>query len=644
MGKNRKGRKQQPSVVSANNGKKIRDKPSRASMRSSTSTATTTNAAAAIISHYCEYVPLVLATFFAYSPTFKAKEGVWDDEIVFESAQVTNPSTMAGLRDIWFDPLAGREIHYWPMTYTSFWLEFVIHGLHPGLCHLTNVALHFANACIVRRILDNIGLGRQVSWLAASIFALHPINVESTAWIIERKDTLSGIFYLSALVTHPNMSAVARSDGSASNGAFIWLSLLLYVLGMLSKTSIVTLPAVLLLIPWALRGRITLSEAKRAAPFFFVGLLMAAYDVSLAKKQEPIHFNLTLMERILIASRCVVFYLTKLAYPGVLMVIYPRWDVNEDTIVWASCYALVIALLFGLFFLRERLGRAPLAALLFFGGTLFPVLGLIDYGFMTYAFVAERFQYLAGLGPITIVSASVGRYVTKHCGSTRRVSANAAMFALLAYLASRTYKQSSIYQNQEVFWTHIIDANPIAKSAHLNLANEFLRQELWAKTEPLYATALEQNPNEPKALVNIAIALEKLGKYEEASKHLEQCLRLQPSNVKALNGLGNVMSSLGRHEDAATYFKRVIALNPKNTVAWNNMGNENARLGRFEDAVDAYKGALHINPRYTKCRLGLAYVLGVLGRKDEAIEEYHNILSYEPSNVAAKERLAKLQS
>ena len=172
---------------------------------------------------------LVISIFACYSPTFYAKEGVWDDELVFNAdepnnpaAQITNPSAISGIYNIWFNVSEMREIHYWPCTYSSFLVEFWLHGLKASHCHVTNVALHIANACLVRRILAHLNVNAWAAWLASFIFALHPMNVESTAWIIERKDTLSGLFYLSSLVTNPNM----RMPQVEKDSNF-WLSLMM---------------------------------------------------------------------------------------------------------------------------------------------------------------------------------------------------------------------------------------------------------------------------------------------------------------------------------------------------------------------------------------------------------------------------------
>ena len=587
---------------------------------------------------------LVISIFACYSPTFYAKEGVWDDELVFNmddpqnpAAQISNPSAVSGLKSLWFDASNMREIHYWPLTYTSFLFEFWLHGLQPSLCHVTNVILHIANACLVRRILAHLTVDSWAAWVASFIFALHPMNVESTAWIIERKDTLSGLFYLSSLIMNPNMR-----DSHLETRSSFWLSLLLFILAMLSKTSTVSLPAVILLIPWALRGQIKSMEVKRAAPFFIVGLSMAAYDVSVARKGEPVDFGFTLTQRVLIiASRCVVFYLSKLFHPAPLLVIYPRWNVEEEIKVGVLCFIGVVALLLALFALRSRMGRIPIASLLYFGGTLFPVLGFLDYGFMEYSFVAERFQYLACLGPITCFSVGLGKLGGRFCGKdkTNWLSLNALVLGLLATLATQTYTHAQIYQSQESFWTYVVSANPLARSAKLNLANEMNRQERWNEAVPLYEQALEMNPDEPKAMVNIAIGLEKLKRYDEAVGHLEKLLSFQPNHLKALNGLGNILSGQGRHDKAETYFRTVRSLDPSNTIAGLNLGNELARQNKLEEAVDVYKSTLQTKPGYIKCRLSLAAVLGMLKREDESRAQYRQVLAYDPDNLLAKSKL-----
>lgn len=478
------------------------------------------------------------------------------------------------------------------------------------------------------------------------------MNVESVAWIIERKDVLSGLFYLLALFMHPNANTQLDLPSPRTNGRALLLSLLFYTLAMLSKTIVITLPAVLLLIPWAIRGTISVTEALRATPFIVLGLLLGAHDAMSARAGEPVDFQHTLLQKLFIASRAVCFYLSQLLWPSDQQIIYQRWNVQEDGAIWVSCFLFIATLLVTLFFSRNTIGRAPLASLLFFGGTLFPVLGLIDFGFMSFSFVADRFQYLASIGPIVCFSAMViGMTDTSrlddHTGTAATTTKRWLIpSVLVAILASRTFRHVSVYQNNEAFWSYIVSANPTARSAHLNHGNEMRRQKEWLKAEPCFQRALQQDPHDLKALTNYAATLTTLSRPEEAIPLLERALEVNPTRVSSLNGLGNAYSGMGQREDAIKYFKKVIDLDPNSESgikARANTGNELARLGRYEEAVPYYEGAIAVKPTYTNARKSLAVVLRQLGRNVEAAEQYRQVLEYDPTSSSAREELDMLE-
>ena len=315
----------------------------------------------------------------------------WDDHIWSQSRAVREWS---GLSTIWSWPTRIEgEVHYWPLTYTTFWLEHKIWGLAPAGYHIVNVLLHLLNSLLVWRLL--LRLAVPGAWVAAAVFAAHPLHVESVAWIIERKDVLSGLFYLTAVLVWLRFLEQPRP----------WrygLALLLFAAGLLSKSIVVTLPAALLILQWWKDGRIAVRDLRRLAPFFLVALLITAVDLSSFGSRHGI-LDYSLPERMLVASRALWFYAGKLVWPADLAVIYPRWDISLGD-PWAWLYlAGATALAATLWFMRHRIGRGPLAGALFFAVTLSPVLGFVNYGYMQYSFVADRFQYLAGIGVIAVL-------------------------------------------------------------------------------------------------------------------------------------------------------------------------------------------------------------------------------------------------
>ena len=257
--------------------------------------------------------------------------------------------------------------------------------------------LHLANTLLLWHLLRRLAVPG--AWVVAAVFAVHPLHVESVAWVFERKDVLSGLFYLAAALAW--MRFVEQSRRGWYAGA-----LALYSAGLLSKSIVVTLPVALLIWHWWKQGRVTSTDLLRLVPFFVVGLVITVGDLSFSRSVSPVSFDYSLTERTLIAARVLWFYAGNLLWPSGLAVIYPRWDIRvADPLAWGYLIAAV-ALALALWHFRQRIGRGPLAGALFFAVTLSPVLGFVDYVYMKYAFVADRFQYLAGIGILTVVIGS----------------------------------------------------------------------------------------------------------------------------------------------------------------------------------------------------------------------------------------------
>ena len=289
------------------------------------------------------------------------------------------------------------------MVHSVFWVEHKLWGDATLGYHLVNILLHAFSALLLLKILRQLEISG--AWLAAAIFALHPVQVESVAWISELKNTLSGVFYLGSALIYLNFDQTRRLK-------FYVAALVLFGLGLLSKTVIATLPAALLVVFWWQRGKLSWKQDVRPLlPFFLAGVVMGLFTAWVERKfigAEGKVFDLTLLERMLIAGRVVWFYLGKLFWPAGLVFIYPRWEVS-GTVWWQYLFpAATLLLLAGLWAWRRR-NRGPLAALLFFVGTLFPALGFLNVYPFRYSFVADHYQYLAGLGVITVVSAGAAQ-------------------------------------------------------------------------------------------------------------------------------------------------------------------------------------------------------------------------------------------
>ena len=470
-----------------------------------------------------------LLTGVCYLPAMLWGGLIWDDFIWYRSPAVQEWS---GLGTIWsWPPRIVREAHYWPLTYTSFWLEHKIWGLAPAGYHVANVLLHLLNSLLVWRLL--LRLAVPGAWVVAAVFAVHPTHVESVAWIIERKDVLSGLFYLAALLVWLRFLEQPRP----------WrygLSLLLFAAGLLSKSIVVTLPAALLIVQWWKDGRVAVRDLQRVAPFFLVALLLMAIDLfSYGSRHGSLDYSLP--ERMLIASRALWFYAAKVAWPTDLAVIYPRWEISLGD-PWAWLYlAGAAALAATLWLMRHRIGRGPLAGALFFAVTLSPVLGFVNYGYMEYSLVADRFQYLAGVGVMAVVIGAAVQGAGRLSGGLKMGTIGLLM-VLLALLGTTTWRQAGIYRDNLSFFSHIVSLNPEAQYAHRILSRELTEAGRLEESLAAARIAAEQHPDEALSYSMIGELLVNLRRLDEAEENFRRALEIDPSGKNELR----ILSVLGR--------------------------------------------------------------------------------------------------
>ena len=609
------------------------------------------------------FAGLVLLTLAVYYPVWHGGM-LWDDDAHMTRADLRS---IGGLWRIWFD--VGATQQYYPAVHSAFWLFSQLWGENTLGYHLVTIVLHASSAFLVALILRRLAIPGGV--LAALIFAVHPVHVESVAWITELKNTLSGVCYLAAALLY------LRYDESRDRR---WYAAAagLFVFALLSKTVTATLPAALLVIFWWKRGRIGWREdVIPLLPFFAVGIaggLLTAWVERAQIGAEGPAFQFTFIERCLIAGRAFWFYLGKLVWPANLIFIYPRWQVSQQ-VAWQYAYPLALAvLLAGLWWYRTR-SRAPLAAGLFFIGTLFPALGFFNVYPFIYSFVADHFQYLASLGIIVLVSAAVAML-----SAPWRTAASAAVVVALAFLATNQTRQ---YVDAETLYRTTLAANPECWMAYLNLGK--LRQEqaraqgddprLLDEAATLYRQALRiepsisqghnnlgaillslgrldeaqtefqealrRRPGDPEVLYNLGLALEKLGRPEEALAAITAALAARPHQRGAHAALANALQSLGRIDEAIAEYNEALRLEPRDAETHNNLGSALGKRGRMDEATAQYLAALEINPRSARASTNLGLALLRMGRVDEALKRLSDAVSFDPSFMAAHYSLAE---
>ncbi len=539
---------------------------------------------------------LIAMTLAAYAPALRAGY-VWDDnDYVTENPLLSEPD---GLARIWFSMDAPSQ--YVPMVYTVLRIEYAAWGLDPFGYHLANVLLHIANALLLWRLLFRLNV--PAAWAAAAVFALHPVHVESVAWISELKNVLSLFFSLGSLIAWLRFT---EADPSRGRGSY-FLALGCYILALFSKATASTLPAVMLLLVW-LRGE-TLHRRRfvQVLPFLALGVglgLEIVYWERFHIGTQGERFSLELAESVLLASRACWFYLQKLAWPTQLSFSYPRFEIDtSDPLLygWLVAGALLLCVLW---LARQRIGRAPIAAALFFIVSLSPLLGFIPLYTFWYTYVADHYQYVASIGPIALCVGGVAYGLERWQIDPRIQTALAAI--VLAMLGSLVHEQAGIYENRETLWRDTIAKNPNSWMAHVNLGRHLIAEERWQDAAAAYEGALRIRPETYRAHLGRATAMRALGRDEEMVRDYESALAIEPD----LPGVHSYLAKLAwRRADteAALHHSRLMVLvAPESPHSHLLLGRGLEKIGRSAQARAEYKRALAIDPDMQEAQRGLA--------------------------------------
>ena len=578
---------------------------------------------------------LVGGTFLAYLPVWHAGL-IWDDR----SFVIDNPliHSADGLSRFWFST---QPVDYYPVTSTMLWLEWRLWGANPLGYHLVNVLLHALNAALLWRLLQSLRL--PASWLAAAVFAVHPVNVESVAWIAERKNVLAMVFFLLSLLGYSRVEPAPVANGAAPEKPDVrrrWygLSLAAFLLALLSKTVVAPIPLLLLGLAWWRRGRLERKDAWRTLPFFVaavvVGLISFWFQSHRAIGSDIVRTD-SFWARLAGAGWAVWFYLYKAVVPVGLCTIYPRWQIDGGQ-WWSYVPGLLVVAVFATCWrYRRGWGNGPLLALGYFVVMLLPVLGFLDIGFMAISLVADHWQYFAIIGPISLTAAAIAR--TQH-----RVPVIALCGTLLLALGTLTWRQSAIYADPATFWRAAITANPLAWLAHNNLGSALFEQGQTDEAISHFQRALEIEPGFAKAHYNLAGILRDRGQVDEAAVHFQRALEIQPEYSMAHYNLGEIFRQKGRLDEAIVHFRRAVQIRPEYADAHNGLGVTLLRKGQKDEAIVHLQQALEIRPDRAEDHNNLAGVLWQQGRVQDAIMHYQKALALRPYYALAHHNLGKL--
>ena len=560
---------------------------------------------------------------------------IWDDD-----AHVTKPElrSAAGLGQIWSNPRATQQ--YYPLLHSAFWVEHRLWGDAALGYHLASVLEHSAAALLLVLVLRRLrvpGAG-----LAGLVFAVHPVCVESVAWISEQKNTLSLVFYLLAALAYLGFDGARGRPGA---GRLYFLASALFAMALLTKTVTATLPAALLVVLWWQRGRVDWRrDVRPLVPWFALAAASGAFTAWVERTligAQGAAFDLSPAERCLLAGRVVWFYLGKLLWPVHLVFIYPHWDAKSDAAGWAGYLAAAVLVTVALWLLRGRM-RGPLAAWLLFTGSLFPVLGFFNVYPFLFSYVADHFQYLASLGIFAAAAAGAARLAGRAPGPVRAAGPVLAA-AIVAALCVLSNLQSRMYADEPTLYRATIERNPACWMAHNNLGLWHEGRGDLAGAVAEYEEAIRLKEDFASVHNNLGGILRRIpGRSDEALAHLQEAIRLQPDFPEAHSNLGVWYEDHGDLPKAAAQFEEALRENPRYATAHNDLGSVLAMTpSRLGEAAAQFQEAVRLEPDYAEAHanLGSAW-MGAPGRLGDAVAEYEEAVRLRPGSAEAHNSLA----
>lgn len=580
---------------------------------------------------------LVVATFLIYAP-WQPREFIgWDDTSYIRD----NPHVTAvdGFQRIW---TTLEDDQYYPLTFASYWLEYRLWGAWPTGYYLTNVLLHCAASVLVFRLARRLlilGTGGSEAHLSvatdlaaafvAALFALHPTNVASVAWLAQRKNTLSGVLALASVLAYLAYLRDARRYR-------YFTALGLFAAALLAKTAVMTIPASLLLADALFFHRPLRRAIQAAAPFFALAIGLAA--VTFIREHAGSTYAEPLPMRPIAAAEAFWFYLFKIIWPNPLVAVYPKWNVAASPLGLLSL-AGVLAFLGGAWLWRNRFGNPAVWGMLHFAITLAPILGLVSFGLLEQAQVADHYLYLAAPG-VFIAIAVLALGICSNKQSRLVLAVGAAGILLL--LGRLTTLNIALWRTGPALFDHVLKFNPDSAIAHQVLAWNAVQTGQLGPAETHYVHALKSRPQDASLRSDYGMVLLNLGRTDEAIDQLRQSLSLTPNNANAQFNLGAAYGTLGRYSEAAAAFHEGARLDPQNARGHLNLAIALNALNRPSAAEPEFAAARRLAPTDALVCAEFASALAGWNRMPEARElaQAGLLLAEKSGQVELQSRLA----
>ncbi|HUB67273.1 MAG TPA: tetratricopeptide repeat protein [Candidatus Methylacidiphilales bacterium] len=577
---------------------------------------------------------LVLGVILAYAPVWPAGF-IWDDEgFVTGNPCITGP---LGLKEIWTTSAAD----ICPLSLTTIWLEYALWGLAPLPYHLVNVFQHAACTVLLWLVLKSLRIPG--AWLGAALWALHPVQAESVAWITEIKNTQSTLFFLLSILFFIRYLQVKNGGKPMGSGRNYGLTLLFAALAMASKSSTVILPAIFCLCAWWMEGRWQWRNLARVIPVCLMAIASFALSVwtqGLPSETDPgLKQTRTWPERLATAGDAIWFYLGKLLWPHPLTAIYPRWDI--DTGQWFS-YLPLLAVIIMLFVLRHKSdswSRPCFFAFAYFVTALLPILGLVNMGFFHYSLVADHFQYLASMGPLALAGAGLARFFDLIIPGKQWLQGVLGA-GLSLVLAALSWQRAFLYASPEKLWTDTLAQNPDCWAAHNNLGEGYLKTDQLDKALAQFQETLAINPNYAEAHDNLGDVYLRKGLVDQAISEYQRAAQIDPAFAGAHDNFGNALLRKGKVDEAIAQYQKTLEINPNFTQAYYNLGIAFLQKGLADQAIIQFQTALKLDPNYAEACNNLGAALLEKGELDEAINQYQKALAINANYVEARTNFA----
>ncbi len=520
-----------------------------------------------------------------------------------------------------------------PLTWLSYLLDVQLFGIDPGAMHVVNLLLHVANTILLAWVLFRMTSAFWPAFAVAALFGLHPLHVESVAWISERKDVLSALFWLLAMLAY---TSYVRGGGAKAYAA-AWL---MFCLGLLAKPMIVTLPCVLLLLDyWPLRRDVTWKRLVLEKMPFFVASAASAMITVLAQHRGGAVSSLdTLSWSSRIANAAVAYgaYLGKTVWPSRLSPFYPHPGEGIEPICVAVAATVLVAITACAFAMRIRKPYL-LVGWLWYLGTLVPVIGLVQVGSQA---MADRYTYIPLIGIFIAVAWLVWDLV-KPSSARRRVAAACAI-GCVAALSMVSARQVWIWRDSVALFSHALAVTEPSSAVHTNLGVALAEAGRFEDAIPHFEASLRMQPNSARTYYNLAVAHERLDEPDVAVRQYEQALELDPEYADAANNLGRILLNRGEIPGARAHFEHALRVEPQHLMARINLGDAFTAEHQWDEAASVYGEALRILPNFPLGLYRLARVRATQGRNDLALQLLDECLALNPDYDEAKTFRAEL--